>query len=74
MYILIYKILLINLLKLNMNLKKGQELEVQIESLNIKGQGIGFLELDGQKYNIAVNRSYPGDKVLVSLRKSKKNF
>ena len=57
-----------------MNLKKGQELEVQIESLNIKGQGIGFLELDGQKYNIAVNRSYPGDKVLVSLRKIKKNF
>lgn len=57
-----------------MNLKKGQELEIQIQSLNIKGQGIGFYEFEQQKYNLAVARTYPGDKVLVSLRKIKKNF
>src|SRR6056300_709312 len=57
-----------------MNFKKGQELEINIESLNIKGQGIGFIIENDQKYNIAVPRAYPGDKVLVSLRKIKKNF
>jgi len=57
-----------------MNLKKGQILELKIESLNIKGQGIAFLELEGQKYNVAINRSFPGDIVTAKIFKIKKNF
>lgn len=54
--------------------KKSDIVTVEIESLNIRGQGIGFITEDGIKYSLAVPRAFPGDLVEVYVKKIKKNF
>lgn len=53
-----------------MQLKKGTEIEVTIQHMNISGRGIGFYE----DYNVAVNGLFPGDKATVSITKIKKKY
>ncbi len=51
-------------------LKKGSEIEVEIQHINIAGKGIA--KVDG--INVAVDRVFPGDKVLIKIKKSKKAY
>lgn len=53
-----------------MNIKKGTEIEILIQHLNINGKGIGKYE----EYNVAVNRCFPGDKVICVIKKIKRNY
>lgn len=54
--------------------KKSDIISIEIESLNIRGQGIGFKIEDDIKYSFAVPRAFPGDLVEVYIKKIKKNF
>lgn len=53
-----------------MDLKKGTEIEVEIQYLNISGRGVA----KWNDYSIAVERLFPGDKAKISLAKIKKNY
>ena len=73
-----------------MNLKKGTQLQVEIQSLNIKGLGVYKYIVENPNYkqnstdvttakthftyNIAVDGLYPGDHALVEIIKSKKLY
>lgn len=53
-----------------MDLKKGTEIEIEIQYLNISGRGVA----KWNDYSVAVDRLFPGDKAKVSLTKIKKNY
>ena len=53
-----------------MKLKKGTEIDVEIQYINIAGKGI--VKVDG--INLAVDRTFPGDKARVMITKSKKSY
>lgn len=73
-----------------MKLKKGTQLQVTIESLNIKGKGIVkhtvpnpyfkegsddfYTSKQELTYNIAIDGLYPGDEALIEVYKSKKLY
>lgn len=53
-----------------MHLKKGNEIEVEVQHINIAGKGIA--QVEGK--NIAVDGLFPGDIALVRIRKVKKSY
>ena len=53
-----------------MDLKKGTEIEVEIQYLNISGRGVA----KWNDYSVAVDRLFPGDKAKITLTKIKKNY
>lgn len=57
-------------------MKKGDTIQLDIESYAFEGKGISKINLEDsdKKYVIFVNGSYPGDKVEAKLRKVKKSF
>lgn len=57
-----------------MHLKKGTEIIVEIQHLNISGRGVAETDIEGQKYFVAVEKVFPGDTAKVSIKKIKKNY
>jgi 23S rRNA (uracil1939-C5)-methyltransferase len=58
-------------------MKKGDELELEIQKYAFEGKGIAKINLENEAKNnfvVFVNGAYPGDKVLVRLAKIKKNY
>jgi 23S rRNA (uracil1939-C5)-methyltransferase len=62
-------------------MKKGEVLELDIESYAFEGKGIAKIPFEdaelaasGKKFVIFVNDSYPGDKVKAQLRRKKRSY
>ncbi len=57
-------------------MKKGTELELQIEDYAFEGKGIARIEQEGtdKKFVVFVHGAYPGDKVKAQIRKKKKSY
>jgi len=56
-------------------MKKGDFLDLNIESYAFEGKGLARVPgEDGQNFVVFVNGSYPGDKVKVQIRKKKRSY
>ena len=56
-------------------MKKGEVLELDIESYAFEGKGLAKIPVeDDKKFVIFVNGSYPGDKVKAQIRRKKRSY
>ena len=56
-------------------MKKGEVLELEIESYAFEGKGIAKVPMeDDKKFIVFVNGSYPGDKVRAQIRRKKRSY
>jgi 23S rRNA (uracil1939-C5)-methyltransferase len=57
-------------------MKKGTEIELQIEDYAFEGKGIARIDQEGsnKKFVVFVHGAYPGDKVKAQIRKKKKSY
>lgn len=57
-----------------MLIKKNSLQEVTIQSMALGGKGIGYIEDEGKKFVIFVEKALPFQKVLIEIFKTKKNY